>query len=155
MRCIFVCCVLFCCLNPGALAQTQSESQRSPAAPPAIDPEYRRLDELASTLRARNEKQYAISSPKGISESNYITIGGIEQWVTIHGQNRDNPVLLFLHGGPGDVTSSWSFALFAPWERQFAVVQWDERGSGRTLEKTAQELRRRLPWIAWCRTASN
>jgi len=135
MRYIFVCCVLFCCVNPGACAQTRSESRRSPAAAPAIDPEYRRLDDLASMLRARNEKQYAISSPKGISESNYITVGGIEQWVTIHGQNRDNPVLLFLHGGPGDVTSSWSFALFAPWERQFTVVQWDERGSGRTLGK--------------------
>ncbi len=131
---IFVCCLLFCCLNPGTFAQARNESQ-PPAAPPAIDPEYRRLDELASMLRARNEKQYAISSPNGISESSYVTIGGIEQWVTIQGQDRDNPVLLFLHGGPGDVTSSWSFALFAPWERHFTVVQWDQRGSGRTLTK--------------------
>lgn len=45
-------------------------------------------------------------------------------------------MLLFLHGGPGDVTSCWSFALFAPWEEHFTVVQWDQRGAGRTLEKT-------------------
>src|SRR5262249_4736186 len=57
------------------------------------------------------------------------------QWVTIRGQHRANPVLLFVHGGPGDVTNPWSFALFAPWERYFTVVQWDERGTGRTLRK--------------------
>jgi pimeloyl-ACP methyl ester carboxylesterase len=131
----FVGFALFCGRSPWVSAQTRSESQQSSPVPPAIDPEYRRLDELASLLRARNEQQYAFYSPNGISESSYVRIGGIEQWVTIQGQNRDNPVLLFLHGGPGDITSSWSFALFAPWERQFTVVQWDERGSGRTLGK--------------------
>jgi pimeloyl-ACP methyl ester carboxylesterase len=135
MRHILVCCILLCRADSGAFAQVRSETQQVPAAAPALDPEYRRLDELASILRARNEKQYAISSPKGISESGYVTIGGIEQWVTIQGQNRDNPALLFVHGGPGDVTSSWSFALFAPWEWYFTIVQWDERGSGRTLGK--------------------
>jgi len=45
-------------------------------------------------------------------------------------------VLLFLHGGPGDVTNPWAFALFAPWEKQFTVVQWDQRGAGRTLRHT-------------------
>jgi pimeloyl-ACP methyl ester carboxylesterase len=63
-------------------------------------------------------------------------IGGIEQWVTIRGYDRGNPVLLFVHGGPGDVTNPWTFAMFAPWEKQFTVVQWDERGAGRTLRKS-------------------
>jgi pimeloyl-ACP methyl ester carboxylesterase len=45
-------------------------------------------------------------------------------------------VLLFLHGGPGDATNPWTFALFAPWEKRFTVVQWDQRGAGRTLRKT-------------------
>jgi pimeloyl-ACP methyl ester carboxylesterase len=98
--------------------------------------EYRKFDDLISLLRARNAKQYAITSPKGIDEAHYVTIGGIEQWVTIRGRNRDNPVLLFLHGGPGDVTSNWTFSLFAPWEKQFTVVQWDQRGAGKTLRKT-------------------
>jgi pimeloyl-ACP methyl ester carboxylesterase len=98
--------------------------------------EYRKFDDLISLLRTRNAKQYAITSPKGIDEAQYVTIGGIEQWVTIRGWDRGNPVLLFLHGGPGDVTSPWTFALFAPWEKQFTVVQWDQRGAGRTLRKT-------------------
>ncbi len=98
--------------------------------------EYRQFDDLVSFVRKRNAQQYAITSPKGIDEAQYVTIGGIEQWVTIRGWDRDNPVLLFLHGGPGDVTSPWTFALFAPWEKQFTVVQWDQRGAGRTLRKT-------------------
>jgi pimeloyl-ACP methyl ester carboxylesterase len=97
---------------------------------------YRKFDELVSLIRTRNTKQYAITSPKGIDEAQYVMLGGIEQWVTIRGWDRDNPVLLFLHGGPGDVTNPWTFGLFAPWEKQFTVVQWDQRGAGRTLRKT-------------------
>jgi pimeloyl-ACP methyl ester carboxylesterase len=99
--------------------------------------EYRKFDDLVSFLRTRNARQYTITSPRGIDEAQYVTIGGIEQWVTIRGWDRENPVLLFLHGGPGDVTSNWTFSLFAPWEKQFTVVQWDQRGGGKTLRKTA------------------
>ena len=120
----------------GSLACAQApKDQQLPASPPASDAEYRKFDELLSFLRARNAKRYAVSSPKGIDESSYVTLGGIAQWVTIRGEDRDNPVVLFLHGGPGDVTNPWSFALFAPWEKQFTLVQWDERGAGRTLRK--------------------
>src|SRR5262245_26937646 len=89
-----------------------------------------KLEALLSFLRKRNAEQFAIPSGKGIDEGRYITAGGIEQWVTIRGWDRANPVLLFLHGGPGEVTSPWTYALFAPWERRFTVVQWDQRGAG-------------------------
>src|SRR5713101_3081146 len=135
IRFIFACCLLLFCLGLGMFGQV-AKSQQPPAAPLAIDSEYRKFDELVSFVRARNAEQYAILSPKGIDEGSFVKIGGIEQWITIRGQDRDNPVLLFLHGGPGDVTNPWSFALFAPWEKYFTVVQWDERGSGRTLRKS-------------------
>ena len=77
-----------------------------------------------------------MSSASGIDEGSYVTIGGIEQWITIRGEDHSNPVLLFLHGGPGDVTNPWSFLFFAPWEKYFTIVQWDQRGAGRTLRKT-------------------
>jgi pimeloyl-ACP methyl ester carboxylesterase len=117
---------------PEAPGQTPQDAPQTKTT----DFEYRKFDDLVSFLRARNAQQYAISSPKGIDESQFVTIGGIEQWVTIRGWDRDNPVLLFLHGGPGDVTNPWTFALFAPWEKHFTVVQWDQRGAGRTLRKT-------------------
>jgi pimeloyl-ACP methyl ester carboxylesterase len=138
------CSLIFLCLISGA------PGQAAPGAPDvkdakdtqdaqklnATDLEYRKFDELVSFLRARNTRQYAITSPRGIDEAQYVTIGGIEQWVTIRGWDRDNPVLLFLHGGPGDPTNPWTFAVFAPWEKEFTVVQWDQRGAGRTLRKS-------------------
>jgi pimeloyl-ACP methyl ester carboxylesterase len=114
----------------------QATLQDSTNRPDGSDAGYRKLDETLSVVRARNAQQFVIDSEKGIDEASYVAIGGIEQWVTIRGQDRNNPVLLFLHGGPGDVTNPWTFALFAPWEKHFTVVQWDQRGAGRTLRKT-------------------
>lgn len=135
VRTAVACFLASFCFVFGALGQAAQDAQDAQQLK-ATDLEYRKFDELASLIRARNTKQYAITSPKGIDEAQFVTIGGIEQWVTIRGWDRDNPVLLFLHGGPGDVTNPWTFALFAPWERQFTVVQWDQRGAGRTLRKT-------------------
>ncbi len=69
-----------------------------------------------------------------IEEASFITIGGIEQWATIRGDDRRNPVLLLLHGGPGDVQSPF-VSTYAPYEKDFVVVQWDQRGAGRTFAK--------------------
>jgi pimeloyl-ACP methyl ester carboxylesterase len=122
-------------LYGGAFGQ-DAKGQQPSGALSAMDSEYRKFDGLLSFVRARNTEQYAILSPKAIDDGLFVQIGGIEQWITIRGEDRDNPVLLFLHGGPGDVTNPWSFALFALWEKHFTLVQWDERGAGRTLRKS-------------------
>ncbi|HKV03530.1 MAG TPA: alpha/beta hydrolase [Candidatus Acidoferrales bacterium] len=132
LRSALLCCIAFLTLGHATIGQSNPDSQ-PPAAPSVADNEYRKFDGFLSFLRSRNAQQYAITSPKGIDEASFVTLGGIEQWVTIRGQDRDNPVLLFLHGGPGDVTNPWTFAIFAPWEQHFTVVQWDQRGAGRTL----------------------
>ncbi|MFZ3285889.1 MAG: alpha/beta hydrolase [Telluria sp.] len=86
-----------------------------------------------------NAKAYVIDTPKGINESGYVRIGGIEQWVQIRGQDRDNPVLLVLHGGPGG-TLRHVTKLFIPWEKDFTIVQWDQRGAGKTLTSTGASI---------------
>lgn len=134
LRSSLACGLLFIGLAGAAFGQFAKDPQQ----PIALDPEYRKLDALVSFLRERNAKQFAIRSAKGIDEASFVTIGGIEQWVTIRGQDRANPVLLLLHGGPGDVTSCWTFAMFAPWEEKFTVVQWDQRGAGRTFKKNGE-----------------
>jgi pimeloyl-ACP methyl ester carboxylesterase len=138
MRRILGCSVLL--LQLGAVSRIFGQAPDVPRQPEATDSAYRKLDAWVSLVRSRNAKAYAIRSATGIDEASYVPIGGIEQWVTIRGQKRDNPVLLFLHGGPGDVTNPWSFALFARWEEQFTVVQWDQRGAGRTLRKTGPSI---------------
>jgi pimeloyl-ACP methyl ester carboxylesterase len=136
LRLTFVCLLVLFCRECDAFGQSGADSQ----TPRPIDAEYRKFDELASLLRARNVRQFTITSPKGIDEAGFVTLGGIEQWVTVRGQDRDNPVLLFLHGGPGDVTNPWAFALFAPWQKHFTVAQWDQRGAGRTLRKSGPKV---------------
>jgi pimeloyl-ACP methyl ester carboxylesterase len=82
-------------------------------------------------------KALVIDTPNGIVEQRFVKIGGIDQWLQLRGEDRDNPVLLILHGGPG-----WSNAVFTlplrPWERHFTVVQWDHRGAGKTLGRTGK-----------------
>lgn len=83
----------------------------------------------------------AIAIPQGtkanpINEEMFVRIGSIEQWITIKGGDEANPVLLVLHGGPGDALTPFADSLFTGWERDFTVVQWDQRGAGRTYGKT-------------------
>jgi pimeloyl-ACP methyl ester carboxylesterase len=75
----------------------------------------------------------AIRSPHGIDERGYVRIGGIEQWITIRGQDRDNPAILVLHGGPGAPLSPLP-SHFLPWEGYFTVIQWDQRGAGKSYQ---------------------
>ena len=97
--------------------------------------DLQKLETSFEFLRARNARDYAIASPAGVDESRYVNIGGIQQWITIRGDDRNNPVLLFLHGGPGDAINPWAYAGFFGWSKSFTVVQWDQRGAGRTLGK--------------------
>src|SRR5215208_3642534 len=80
----------------------------------------------------RVAKALEITTPNGIVEQRFVKVGGIDQWIQLRGEDRDNPVLLVLHGGPG-----WPNAVFTlplrPWEQHFTVVQWDHRGAGKTL----------------------
>ena len=99
------------------------------------DKDFQTLDAMLTALRNRNARDYAIATPNGIDEARYVEIGGIEQWITIRGEDRNNPVVLVLHGGPGDATNPWGYAGFRSWLKTFTVVQWDQRGAGRTLGK--------------------
>ncbi|ALN60985.1 alpha/beta hydrolase fold family protein [Lysobacter antibioticus] len=73
-----------------------------------------------------------IVTPEGVERAEKVKIGGIEQWVTIRGVDKRNPVLLMLHGGPGFVEMPFSWYFQRGWEDYFTVVQWDQRGAGKT-----------------------
>jgi len=72
-----------------------------------------------------------------IDETGFVSIGGLEQWLAIQGQDAGNPAILYLHGGPGEAQSPFLDA-FAPWEHDFTVVNWDQRGAGKTFEKNGE-----------------
>jgi acetyl esterase/lipase len=49
-----------------------------------------------------------IVTPNGIERLEKVRIGGIDQWVSIRGTDRRNPVLLLIHGGPGYISMPMS-----------------------------------------------
>jgi pimeloyl-ACP methyl ester carboxylesterase len=105
---------------------------------PASSDEWRKLDATLDFLRGRNAQDYAIPTPNGIDEARYFPVGGIEQWVTLRGEDRANPVVLVLHGGPGDATNPWGHAAFRAWLESYTIAQWDQRGAGRTLGRNGR-----------------
>jgi pimeloyl-ACP methyl ester carboxylesterase len=67
-----------------------------------------------------------------VDETGFKKIGGIDQWIAIQGQDTRNPVILYLHGGPGEAQSPF-LKEFLPWQRDFTVANWDQRGAGKTF----------------------
>ena len=83
-------------------------------------------------LQQHQTRTYAVTDPEGIEELRSVTIGGVEQWIHIRGRKRDNPVLLFIHGGPGSPAIGCADADQRSWEDYFTVVQWDQRQTGKS-----------------------
>ncbi|MED5595475.1 alpha/beta fold hydrolase [Janthinobacterium sp. P210006] len=75
------------------------------------------------------------SPAQTVREQGYVPINGIEQWITVTGAACGNPVILFIHGGPGNALSPYADAIYAGWERHYTLVQWDQRGAGMTYAK--------------------
>jgi len=120
----------FCATEPAA-ASTASAAPAEATSPTMSRDEVARI--LANTRK--------IVSPLGVDEMVKVRIGGIDQWLSIRGKNRHNPVLLFLHGGPGSPMMPEGYTFQTPWEDYFTVVQWDQRGAGKTyLANTEQAM---------------
>lgn len=86
--------------------------------------------------RPRNRRTLAAAiGPAGIDEAGFVHVAGIEHFRTVRGAARSNPILVFLHGGPGATQTIFNTATI-PWERHVTVVQYDQRGSGKTLQRS-------------------
>jgi pimeloyl-ACP methyl ester carboxylesterase len=73
----------------------------------------------------------ARAASRPIDEQGFVRIGGIDQWIAIQGRDAANPAILYLHGGAGEAQSPF-LKTFLPWQTQYTVVNWDQRGSGKT-----------------------
>jgi len=90
----------------------------------------------------------AIHSPDGIDTVERVSIGGIDQWIEVRGESLKNPILLFIHGGPGTAFMPIARVFQGPWEKYFTVVQWDQRGAGKTYTSNSKDVLRRTMNIA-------
>ncbi|MGQ9426414.1 alpha/beta fold hydrolase [Gilvimarinus sp. F26214L] len=95
-------------------------------------PDTSRFNEAREVVRDLNR----IVAPSGIQDSYKTRVGGIDQWLNVRGQDKSNPMILFVHGGPAaPVTPSmWQFQ--RPLEEYFTIVNWDQRGAGKTFGET-------------------
>ncbi len=89
--------------------------------------------------RAAIEDLQRIPAPDGIQESYKTKIGGIDQWLNVRGQDRDNPIILFVHGGPAAPVTPTMWQFQRPIEEYFTVVNWDQRGAGKSYGETDPE----------------
>lgn len=73
-----------------------------------------------------------VVTPNGVQETFEATLGGTRQVVNVRGADRANPILVFVHGGPGGVEMPIAWSFQRPWEDFFTVVQYDQRAAGRS-----------------------
>src|SRR5262249_40993606 len=74
-----------------------------------------------------------------IDRKECLTIGGMPQWIALRSDNVDNPIILFLHGGPGTAQISFSRKSQEGLEDSFLVVNWDQRGAGRSYSRSLRK----------------
>lgn len=79
-----------------------------------------------------NKKRQALIASNEISELKTYTLNGYPQKVLIEGKKRTNPMVLFLHGGPGTPMPfcEGCRGMFPEITENFTMVYWDQLGCG-------------------------
>ena len=67
-----------------------------------------------------------------IAELVMVEIDGREHGLMIRGYDQNKPILLYLSGGPGQSSLPWPRVLFDELSREFVIVAWDQRGTGKS-----------------------
>jgi len=62
-----------------------------------------------------------------------VPVNDTRQWVLIRSENTANPVVLFVHGGPGTSQLTLMRKNTQPLEKYFTVVNWDQRRAGKSF----------------------
>ena len=87
---------------------------------------------LVGIVRLGNYLTYHISTAGGVDEGIYVELNGQQQFIRVRGENVNNPVIIWLHGGPASPDGFVDYV----WEKdlvdQYTIITWDQRGCGRT-----------------------
>jgi pimeloyl-ACP methyl ester carboxylesterase len=87
---------------------------------------------LRFALPAGTPRIRPASSTRSIATLDNVRIGGADLWILERSEDIDNPIVLFLHGGPGTSQLTLNRRNTRELERFFTVVNWDQRGAGKS-----------------------
>ena len=99
-----------------------------------------------------------IDPERGVQDLHHVEIGGMTQAISVRGHDRDAPLMLFLHGGPGEPFLA-SVRLYLPeLEHVYTVAYWAQRGTAgsfrrpfpsetMTVEQMLADTREVIEWL--------
>ncbi|MCR5468282.1 MAG: alpha/beta hydrolase [Lachnospiraceae bacterium] len=89
---------------------------------------------IAISIGARDVRflKHQANYINGAEEQTFITLGGQEQYVLMTGRNVENPVIIYLHGGPASPDTMVMYAFADLLMDDYTFIGWDQRGAGRT-----------------------
>lgn len=70
-------------------------------------------------------------------DSGYVSLGGEKQYVEILSKSNNNPILLFIHGGPGQPETPLLRYYNSELTNAFTLVIWEQRGAGKTFQNNS------------------
>ena len=84
-------------------------------------------------VKMYNRHANRIVSNDGIEYEGFINVNGCQQWICVRGENKANPIILFIHGGPGSPESGMACKKYQGiLEKYFTMVHWEQRGAGKS-----------------------
>jgi proline iminopeptidase len=81
-----------------------------------------------TSIKTINKNSY----PNSVSELDTITLGNEKQYILIRGENKNNPIILLVHGGPGNSEMPIMRMATEKLINNYTIVIWDQLGSGKS-----------------------
>lgn len=94
---------------------------------------------VVGAARLMTAQSHAVDPACGIDESIYVPLNGQEQYLLIRGNNVNNPVIIWLHGGPAGPDAYTNYAFQDQLLDEYTFVNWDQRGCGRTYFRNRED----------------
>lgn len=69
-----------------------------------------------------------------IAEIQQVNLNGTKQWISTRTENADNPIILFLAGGPGGTQMSSTRMFLKSLEKEYTIINWEQPGVGKSYD---------------------